>query len=166
MSKKKNIIEISSDISKYNIDNIYNKEEVEKKVIKYLENKFLSDNTISKPIKNLDSGMLIEIWRKGIRETFGNDRYYMKLPKNIKIAKIASMDSLAKLIKYAKVKVKNIPNYHSSRSKVKFMYLENYAKIDNQEYLVTIDIRMTPKGKNKFYIHNLKIKKREAYQNH
>lgn len=160
----KSIIEVSSDISKYNIYNIYSKEQVINRITKYLEDGVLSNNKLSKKIKNLDTGIYIEIWKSGIRETFGNDKYYMNLPRNIKIAKIASMDSLAKLIKYAKVKEKNIPNYHNVKSKVKYMYLENYIKIDREEYLVTIDIRMSPKGENRFYIHNLKIRKERSIE--
>ena len=111
MSEKKNIIKTSSDISKYEINNIYNKEQVIYKVTRVLEKTFLSNENQVKPIKNIDTGIYIEIWKSGIRETFGNDKYYMSLPTNIKTAKIASMSYLAKLIKYAKLKANNISNY-------------------------------------------------------
>ncbi len=166
MSEKKSIIKISSDISKYGINNIHNKEQVIYKVVSVLENSFLSNENQVKPIKNINTGIHIEIWKSGIRETFGNDKYYMSLPVNIKIAKIASMSCLGKLIKYAKLKANNISNYHNPKSKIKYMYLENSIIIDSIEYIVTIDVRILPKGINRFYIHNLKIKRREPSKPH
>lgn len=152
-------IEISTkDISNYNIKNINNKYEVIKKVTDTLKNTYLSTEQQSKPITNIDTGIEIEIWKSGISETFGNDRYYKNLSDDIKKAKIASMDSLAKLIKYGEVRAPEASNYHDPNSKVKYSYLVAPITIDGKKYDITMDIRKSPKGENRFYIHNLSIK--------
>ena len=69
------------------------------------------------------------------------------------------MKSLAKLIKYTKARGEDAKNYHNINSKVRYSYLVSEIKIDNDLYNVTIDIRKSPDGKNKFYIHNLSKKK-------
>ena len=160
MKKYKNfpIIEIESNIDDYNIKNINNKNEVMKKVGNKLEKKYLSNKNQIKYITNVETGMKIEIWKNGIKETFGNDKYYLYLSNKMKKMKIASMASLAKLIKYAKVRGEDAKNYHNVNSKVMYSYLVSHIKIDNDLYKVTIDIRKSPDGRNKFYIHNLSKK--------
>lgn len=160
MKKYKNfpIIEIDSNIDDYKIKNLNNKNEVMKKVSNKLEKKYLSNKNQIKYITNIETGIKIEIWKKGIKETFGNDKYYLYLSPKIKRAKIASMRSLAKLVKYAKVRGEDAKNYHNENSKVMYSYLVSQIKIDNDLYKVTIDIRKSPDGRNKFYIHNLSNK--------
>ena len=151
-------IEIDSNIDYYNIKNINNKNEVMKKVGNKLEQKYLSNKNQIKYITNIETGMRIEIWKNGIKETFGNDKYYFYLSNKMKRIKIASMRSLAKLIKYAKVRGEDAKNYHNENSKVMYSYLVSEIKIDNHLYKVTIDIRKAPDGRNKFYINNLSNK--------
>lgn len=158
-NKNSPIIQIESNIDKYNIKNINNKYEVINKVSSELYKKYLSNESQIKYITNIETGMKIEIWKNGIKETFGNDKYYFNLPKELKKAKIASMNSLAKLIKYAKVRSKDAKNYHKLNSRIVYTYLISEIKIDEKLYYVTIDIRKSPDGKNKFYIHNLSKKK-------
>ncbi|MBR1802522.1 MAG: hypothetical protein IJ777_00885 [Clostridia bacterium] len=121
--------------------------------------KYVSTEKQSKPIKNIDTGMIIEVWKNGINETFGNDKYYMNLSGEMKRAKIASMSQLAKLIKYGKIRSKEAKNYHDKNSKIKYAYLIAPITIDGVNYDVTIDIRKITNGENKFYIHALLIKK-------
>ena len=151
-------IEISTErISEFGIKNINNKYEVIKKVSKKLKEKYLSTEKQSKPIINVNTGMIVEVWKNGINETFGNDKYYNNLSENMKLAKIASIYSLAKLIKYGKVRSKEAENYHNKNSKVKYAYLISHIIIDNDKYNVTIDIRKLASGETKFYIHNLSL---------
>lgn len=158
-NEKSLILETNNNIEDYNIKNINNKYEVMKNICNKLHNKYLSNNEQVKVVTNIETGMKIEIWKSGIKETFGNDKYYMNLSNSMKTAKITSMKNLAKLIKYAKVRSKEANNYHNSNSKVKYIYLVSELKIDNDIYTVTIDIRKSPDGTNKFYIHNLSKKK-------
>lgn len=153
------ILEIDSNIDDFNIKNINNKSEVMKKVSDKLDEKYLSNKNQIKYITNIETGMKIEIWKNGMKETFGNDKYYLHLSNNMKKAKIASIKSLAKLIKYARVRSEDAKNYHNLNSKVMYSYLVSELKIDNNVYTVTIDIRKSPDGRNKFYIHNLSKKK-------
>lgn len=128
-----------------------------RQVVKKLKDKYLSTEEQRKPIINVNTGIKIEIWRSGISETFGNDKYYLKLSKDIKRAKIATMESLAKLVKYGKIRCKEATDYHNIKSKVKYAYLVYQIYIDNTPYKVTMDIRKYPNGENRFYIHNLSL---------
>ncbi|MBR3163531.1 MAG: hypothetical protein IKF17_05485 [Clostridia bacterium] len=148
-----------TNIKKFDVKDYENKYEVTKKVLKLLKEKYLSTNEIVKQIINLDTGMKIEIRQKGIRETFGNDKYYKNLPLEIKKAKIATMEYLAKMIKYGKVRSQEAKNYHDINSKVIYAYLESSIYIDHICYIVNIDIRKSPKGDNRFYIHSLSVKR-------
>jgi predicted nucleotidyltransferase len=147
----------TENIKKYNIKNIDNKYEVIKKVADGLKARYLSTEKQSKPITNIDTGMEIEIWKGGIDETFGNDKYYADLPTELKKAKIATMESLAKLIKYGEVRGKESRNYHDPKSKVRYAYLIAPINIDGTKYNVKMDIRKSPRGENRFYIHSLEI---------
>ena len=149
--KESFVLEIDNNIDYYNIENINNKYEVMKKISKNLSEKYLSNKNQIKYITNIETGIKVEIWKNGIKETFGNNKYYFNLPKNIKIAKIASMKVLAKLIKYAKIRSKEAKNYHNINSKVTYLYLVSELKIGNSLYEVTIDIRKSPDGRNKLY---------------
>lgn len=150
-------IEINSNIDMYDIKNINNKYEVMEKVLKKLENRYISTSFLVKPIINIHTGMKIEIWKSGIRETFGNDKYYLNLSKNMKKSKIATMDSLAKLIKYGIIRSKEAKNYHNANSKVMYSYLEAPIIIDKITFKIKMDIRKSPNGQNRFYIHSLEI---------
>lgn len=143
----------------YNIKNINNKYEVINKLKAALSKTYLSTENQSKPITNLDTGMEIEIRQGGLNETFGKDEYYLYLSNEKKKAKIATMSKLANLIKYGEVRAKETNNYHNQNSKVRYAYLTAPIKIDGQEYMVNMDIRKSPNGENRFYIHSLHIKK-------
>jgi len=150
-------IEVSSeDIKAFKIRDIYNISEVKNKVYSYLLNKYISTEGKMKPIKNIDTGMEIYIYRGGINETFGNAKAYKSLSQNMKITKLATMTSLAKLIKYGEVRAEEANNYHNPNSKVTYAYLTSPIIVDGKKYNVNIDIRKSDRG-NKFYIHTIKI---------
>lgn len=161
-------IKVTTDnvLEEYGIKNINAKYEVIKKVAHKLENNYLSTDKISKPITNIDTGLKIEIRKSGIKETFGNPKYYSNLTNDLKLAKIASMSELAKMIKYGEVRAKDSYNYHNPRSEAKFSYLKSSINIDGVNYDVTIDIKRLPSNENIFYIHNLKIKKQKTNSLH
>ena len=153
-------------LEKYNINNINNKYEVSGKISEYLQKSFLSTIKIHKPILNIDTGIEIEIRKKGIKETFENDRYFLNLSNEEKLKKIAIVEYLPKLIKYGEVRSKEASNYHNPQSKLRYAYLVGPASIDGKEYSVNIDIRRAPTGENNFYIHSvneIQIKKDDGY---
>ena len=138
------------------IENINNLPEVKKKVYNYLLNKYISTVEQSKPITNIDTGMKIEIWRKGINETFGNAKAYKDLSPKMKKAKLATMTNLAKMIKYGEVRANEQPNEHNPNSPTAYAYLTSPITIDEKKYVVNMDIRKSEMG-NRFYIHKIKM---------
>ena len=95
--------------------------------------------------------MDVEIWKSGIKETFGNDKYYNRLPTKIKIAKIVTMDYLDELIKLSKKRCEDADNYHDINSSVRFSYLKVPVLIDEDLFFINIDIKKV-KGINKIEI--------------
>ena len=150
------IIVSTKDINVFNISNINNISEVKEKVYNYLSNKYISTIEQSKPITNIDTGMKIEIWRKGINETFGNAKSYKDLSPEMKKTKLATMTNLAKMIKYGEVRSAEAKNYHNSNSSITFAYLTSPITIDGKNYVVDMDIRKSERG-NRFYIHKIKM---------
>ena len=145
----------TSDIDVFHIVNINNISEVKNKVYGYLKDKFISTEEISKPITNIDTGIEIEIRKGGISETFGNAKAYKDLsPANKKI-KLATMTSLAKLIKYGEVRAREASNYHNPNSKASYAYLVAPITVDGVFWNVEMDIRKSERG-NRFYIHKIK----------
>lgn len=146
----------TEDISIYKLGNLNNVAEVKEKVFSYLKDSYVSTQEISKPIINVDTGMKIEIWKGGINETFGNANAYKNLSYNMKKIKLATMTSLAKLIKYGEVRSSVASNYHNPNSTTKFYYLIAPISVDGNSYTVDMDIKST-QGGNRFYIHKIKI---------
>ncbi len=142
----------------YGIENINNVNEVVKKVSSKLEDTFLTTPDKQKFVKNIDTGIELTITKAGIKETFGNKKYYLDYDEDLKLAKLATMEHLAKLIKYGEVRSQSASNYHNPNSTTRFTYLQAPIIIDGIVYNVTIDIKETEKG-NRFYIHGLNIKK-------
>lgn len=157
--------EVSADgIQQYfGIRNINDKYEVINKVSQKLKETYLSTETQKKPVKNIDTGIEIEIWKGGINETFGNNAYYQNISAAEKLNKLAVMPKLANLIKYGEVRAEDAKNYHNLNSKVIYSYLIAPVTIDGVEYNVKMDIRRSPHGENRFYIHSLEIKKDDAH---
>lgn len=150
-------IEVSTnDISIFNIDDINDLKEVKEKTFNYLLGKYVSNDKISKPIKNIDTDMEIYVYRGGINETFGKAKAYKNLSNKKKKIKLATMTSLAKLIKYGEVRSEDASNYHNVNSGSVFAYLTAPISVDGVNYTVNMDIKKTPDG-NRFYIHTIKI---------
>lgn len=153
------IIANTNDISKYGITNINDLKEVKQKVYDYYKDSYISNENLSKPITNIDTGMKIEIWRSSINETFGNANYYKNLSETDKKIKLATMDSLAKMIKYGEIRAESALNYHNSNSPAQYYYLNHPINIDGKDYNVNIDIRKVPNSNGRFYIHSINTKK-------
>lgn len=142
---------------KYGIQNIHDVVEVRSKVLKKIKDTFISSNQNIKQITNTSTGMQVEVWPSGIKETFGNIKYYTKLPTNLKIAKIASIEMLPELIKNGIIRKKEARNYHNPESKSSFAYLQSEATINGIEYQVNIDIKRIDNS-DRFYIHSIDLK--------
>lgn len=148
-----------NEIDKFNIKNYDNLKEVKEKVYDYYKDGYISNEQISKPIENMDTGLKIEIWKSGINESFGNANYYKNLSSQDKKIKLATMDSLAKMIKYGEVRAKSATNYHNMKSTAKYYYLKHPIVVDGVQYMVNMDIRKVPDTNGRFYIHSINTKK-------
>ena len=135
-----------NEIDKFNITDYENLKEVKERVYNYYKESYISNDQIIKPIKNIDTGLKIEVWRSSINETFGNANYYKNLSLQNKKIKLATMDFLAKMIKYGNVRAK-------------YYYLEHPIIVDGKQYMVNIDIKKVPGTNGRFYIHSINTKK-------
>ncbi len=155
----------SRDVEKtFNIKSLNDYVGVQKTVIKTLldEGFFEKENSI---VKNINSGMVVEITKDGIRETLGTGNRFQQLPRQLKKLKLATIRMLPKLIKTAEIKQDNVRNTHNSSSEVMYAYLSNDVTIEDDlgmsEYAITITIRKSPQ-KNKFWIHEVRATKKES----
>lgn len=150
-------IEVSTeDIEVFGIEKLTNVGEVVKKVYDYLSEKYISTEKQPKPITNIDTGMEIYIYKGGINETLGKAEAYQNLSFYEKKVKLATMESLAKLIKYGEVRQAEAANYHNAQSTTTFAYLIAPIIVDGKKYHVEMDIKRTERG-DRFYIHKIKV---------
>lgn len=150
-------IEVSTeDIEVFGIEKLTNVGEVVKKVYDYLSEKYISTKKQPKPITNIDTGMEIYIYKGGINETLGKAEAYQNLSFYEKKVKLATMENLAKLIKYGEVRQAEAANYHNAQSTTTFAYLIAPIIVDGKKYHVEMDIKRTERG-DRFYIHKIKV---------
>lgn len=118
---------------------------------------FFSDkNGKSRTIENKSSGMLVEIKKSGINETFNADNY-ARHSKVLKTAKLATIRHLPEIIEKGKIIADDVENNHNKNSSVKYAYLESVVSINDNEITVKVAIRKSVE-KNKFWVHSVDIK--------
>lgn len=128
---------------------------IQKRVISTLDNDNFFNQNNKNIIVNADTDIVVSITKDGIRETLSSGKRFFSLPRKIKTAKIAVVDSLPDMIRYAEVVNENEKNYHSKKGSP-FLVLSHPAIVDGENYNVEIKIRKTP-AENKFYIHNMTL---------
>lgn len=128
---------------------------IQKRVISTLDNDNFFNQNNKNIIVNADTDIVVSITKDGIRETLSSGKRFFSLPRKIKTAKIAVVDSLPDMIRYAEVVNENEKNYHSKKGSP-FLVLSHPAIVDGENYNVEIKIRKTP-AENKFYIHNMNL---------
>ena len=128
---------------------------IQKKVLTALNNENFFNQNNKNIVVNADTDIVVSITKNGIRETLSTEKRYVKLPRKIKIAKIAVIDNLPDMIRYAEVVNENEKNYHSKEGSP-FLVLSHPAIVDGENYNVEIKIKKTP-VENKFYIHNMNL---------
>ena len=107
-----------------------------------------------KEIVNEESGMIIEITRKGIKETLGSGKRFQSLPKVLKELKIATLRSLPKIIRAAHLVQDNVENSHGNSPQYAYFIIE--VDINDVNLNVRINVRETS-VKNKFWLHIVDI---------
>lgn len=151
-------------LENYGITDIYSSSNVVNGIVGKIKDTFLSTADNVRPILNEETGLNIEVWKRGIDETFRKGRYYPALSDEMKIAKIASVEHLPELIRTGTVRAPEKGNFKNATYKSSFVYLKNEIEIDGKEYLVTMDIKKLPDNSNRFYIHDIKIKEATSAQ--
>ena len=151
---------ISDDvIKKFEIENINDYVHVQKQVLSTLnaENFFNDEGGKSKTVINKDSGMVIVINKKGIKETFNNKNYF-NYSRNLKLAKLASIRKIPELIEKGKLILDDEKNYHRNNSSIKYAYIVCETKINGKNANIKITVRKSPQN-NKFWVHHIYIEK-------
>ena len=110
-------------------------------------------------IVNDESGMVIEITRKGIKETLGNGKRFQSLPKALKELKLATLRSLPELIRAAHLVQDNVENSHGNPPKYAYFMIE--VDINDVNLNVRINVRKTS-AKNKFWLHIVDITEKNS----
>lgn len=151
-------------LENYGITDIYSSSNVVNGIVGKIKDTFLSTADNVRPILNEETGLNIEVWKRGIDETFRKGKYYPALSDEMKIAKIASVEHLPELIRTGTVRAPEKGNFKNATYKSSFVYLKNEIEIDGKEYLVTMDIKKLPDNSNRFYIHDIKIKEATSAQ--
>ena len=151
---------ISDDvIKKFEIENINDYVHVQKQVLSTLnaENFFDDEGGKSKTVINKDSGMVIVINKKGIKETFNNKNCF-NYSRNLKLAKLASIRKIPELIENGKLILDDEKNYHRNNSSIKYAYIVCETKINGKNANIKITVRKSPQN-NKFWVHHIYIGK-------
>lgn len=151
-------------LENYGITDIYSSSNVVNGIVGKIKDTFLSTTDNVRPILNEETGLNIEVWKRGIDETFRKGKYYPALSDEMKIAKIASVEHLPELIRTGTVRAPEKGNFKNATYKSSFVYLKNEIEIGGKEYLVTMDIKKLPDNSNRFYIHDIKIKEATSAQ--
>lgn len=143
-------INLSSELLSYNLTGKWNDYiHVQKTVIGVLKSEGFFENNV---VTNTDSGMIIRISTKGIRETLGSSSRFQTLPRELKELKIATLRSLPALIETGTLTEDDIPNTHGNTAL--YAYIVNHIIIDAKTYRVRISIKKKI-GSNIFWIHNV-----------
>lgn len=115
-------------------------------------------------VQNENNGIVVDITKDGIRETFGSGKRFQTLPKTIKLLKFETLPKLRELIRTATMSNDDVSNIHNSNSKVKYAYLKNTFESDidgtPKTYNITIVVRKSPQ-KNKFWMHEIHVNQEE-----
>ena len=107
-----------------------------------------------KEVINEETGMIIEITKKGIKETLGSEKRFQNLPRKLKELKIATIRSLPELICNANLIEDNVLNSHGNASK--YAYFVISVNISGISLNVRITVQKTS-AKNKFWLHIIDI---------
>ena len=148
-------INVQKELSIYNLEGKWNDYiGVQKEVISVLKKENYFSN---KDIINLETGMLIRLTSKGIKETLGSGKRFQSLPKIVKQQKIATLKSLPLLIAGGKLLEDNVQNYYA-RDGERFAYFICSIFIDNEVHHVRIAVKKKLYT-NHFYIHHIDTEK-------
>ena len=147
-------LHLDAELQRYNLEGKWNDYiAVQKEVLRVLKDeKFFDDNIVV----HKDSGMVIKVTPRGIRETFGNGKRFNTLPKFLKKMKVATILHIKTLLINGNIIADNVLNYHATSSAT-FAYIVTNVYIDNVLYPIRITIKKKVNS-NIFYIHHIDSK--------
>lgn len=148
-------INVSDEIKSFNVENKLNDYiGVQKEVLPRLE----AENFFGEII-NDETGMVIAITKKGIKETLGSSKRFQNLPRALKELKVATIRKLPVIIKNAHLILKKSGNIHGDAAE--FAYFEMEASMNNVPVRISLDVKRTS-AKNKFWIHYIDVTKENS----
>ena len=144
-------ISMAEELSLYNLEGKWNDYiGVQKEVLRVLREKKFFDEC---EVMNIESGILVRITSKGVRETLGNGNRFQILPKRLKQLKIVTVRYLPYLLRTGYVISINVENSHD-KSGYSYAYIGNTILVDNKVIGIRIAIKKKV-GSNHFWIHNI-----------
>ena len=148
-------VDIQKEISSYGVEQKMNDYiGLQKTIIPILE---LED--FFREVVNEETGMVIEITKKGIKETLGSEKRFQNLPRKLKELKIATIRSLPELIRNAKLIEDNVLNSHSNSAKYAYFVIS----VDVRGILLNVRITVQKtSAKNKFWLHIIDITEKNS----
>lgn len=143
-------LDIQNEIASYDIEQKMNDYIGLQKIILPI----LEKEGFFREVTNEESGMVIEITKKGIKETLGSGKRFQNLPRKIKELKIAIIRCLPELIREAHLLQDEVLNFHGDSSRYAYFVLD--AELNESSVRIRIDVRKTS-AKSKFWLHMIDI---------
>ena len=130
---------------------------VQKQVIGTLKGEgfFTDEGGTSTTVTNGDSGIVVEVNTKGIKETFNGDNY-AHIGKSLKYAKLATIRYIPSLIENGVLTEDNVKNTHGANKTTTFAYIKSQVLLNGEPITITIAIKKSQQ-KNKFWVHMIDI---------
>ena len=131
-------LHLDAELQRYNLEGKWNDYiAVQKEVLRVLKDeKFFDDNIVV----HKDSGMVIKVTPKGIKETFGNGKHFSHTSKCTKQFKVATISHIKGIISSATLISNDVISYHPNDTST-YAYMENQFLIDNIPLLIRITIK-------------------------
>lgn len=129
---------------------------VQKQVLSTLTNEGFFGDTGSLQVKVESTGAIIDIGRKGIRETLGIGNRFATLPRELKLYKLATIRKLPEIISVSELETEDVKNYHGEGKKSTFDYFRASVVINQNPCTVRIAVKKS-QVKNKFWMHMIEI---------
>ena len=143
-------VDIQKEISSYGVEQKMNDYIGLQKVILPI----LEREGLFKEVINEETGMIIEITKKGIKETLGSGNRFQKLTRELKKLKIVFIRSLPELIRKAHLLQDDVINFHGNSSRYAYFVLD--AEINGLSVRIRIVVKKTS-AKNRFWLHMIDI---------
>lgn len=144
-------VDSKEQLATYNLEGKWNDYiGAQKQIIKILKTEGFFEQ---KQVTNEETGMIVRINPKGIKETLGKGNRYQVLPKKFKEYKVITLRVLPKLIETGYLIEDDVDNMHEEGG-YKYAYIGNEVVIDEKRVSVRISIKKKV-GSNHFWIHNI-----------